>query len=223
MTHNMSSRYLFQLSRLCYLSIVISMLPNSALALGTAPGDIAAYIVGLRGEVEVNVVQRSEDGRSLGRKWIPAKRGYALRLKDSIRTGRGRVRFQFTDRNEPANSGPSIFNLGDNTEVHLADYSVKFDHGYTEGQALLDLIRGTIRNFIKGWGSDSGFSVRAGVAVCGVRGTDFTVFYEPHEEAVEVQVHEGKVVLTGPGGSRLIKTGQRALMVNGAFPEKPPT
>ncbi|MGP0594630.1 FecR family protein [Nitrospira sp. T9] len=200
--------------------------PKFARALGNAPGDIAAYLVGLRGKVDVFVkkIEIDEDGKRKEtgvRQWIPARKGYALHLDARVRTGRGRVALEFTDRDEAYDLGPSVFNLGDNTEVEISDFHVNWDRFERDG--CLDLIRGKIEGFIKGWGGQSGFCVRCGVAVIGVRGTEFTVDYDPSLEIVTVQVTEGEVVLTGPGGSRLIKTGENATMIGGAFPAKPPT
>ena len=86
---------------------------------------------------------------------------------------------------------------------------------------MLELIKGFIKVVLEGYGGQEGFSLKAGISVIGLRGTELTVTYDPEHDRVEVEVHEGEVVLTGPGGSKLIKAGQRAIMINGNFQTEP--
>ncbi len=205
------------------LWLVGLLFPTPVGGLGSAPGDIAAKIIHLSGEVEIFVVQRSESGRSLGRKWIPAKAGDALHLKDHIRTRQGRARIEFTDGDEAKGFDPTTTHILENTEARLWDFSINYENR-SHSFLVIDLLRGAIRNFLQGWGENSGFSVRAGVAVCSLRGIgEFEIHYDPSQEMVKVTAHKGQVVLTGPGGSRLMKAGEGVLMIGGAFPENPPT
>ena len=195
--------------------------PPSAMALGTAPGDIVAHVVGIIGEVELYQEHLSEEGKSLGRKWVKATKGRAIFLKDYVRTGKGRVRIQFTDRDDQANSGPSVFNVGEDSEIALESFDVKFELKRRTG--VIELIKGAIRGFIKGWSLESGLSVRAGVAVCGIRGTELTLEYDPAVERFTTTVHEGSVVVAGPGGSWIVDAGKSLELVAGRLPGAPPS
>ena len=203
------------------LSLLMFLLPARAAALGSAHGEIAAIIVELSGDVDIFVVQKLTP-RTLGRKWIPAEKGNPLHLMDRIRTRQGRVRIEFTDRDEARDIGPTIVNILDNSEVGIDDYNIDYEDPSNSG-GLLNLLRGTIRNFLRGWGNGSGFSVRASGAVCSLRGTgEFEIRHDPEGQTVNVKVNSGEVVLTGPGGSRLIRAGENATMIRGALLEKPP-
>jgi hypothetical protein len=198
------------------------------LAWGTAPGNIVAYVVGLQGEVEIlyPVVPKSERDPEWGNKWGWVKvetnmiGRVSLTLRQSIRTHKGaRVRIRFTDTvlKPPPPSGPSVFNLGENTEVAMTQFKGAPDQYKRKG--VIDLIRGTIKAFIRGWGQNSDFSVRAGVAVCGIRGTDLTLHYDPGSGLLHVEVQEGKVVITSPYGSRIVpdRNSNSAAFIHGKF------
>ncbi len=207
------------------LAAVIALLgfsfPDASLAIGSAPGDVAAYITEVRGDAEIFVTQRSESGRSLGRRWIKASVGFALLLKDRIRTGNGEIIFEFTDHDESCADcpGPSRFELGPNSEVGLDEYEVDFENpGNSSG--LLNLIRGAIRNYIKGWGGSS-FSVRASGLVARLGDGEYHLEYEPETDRMHLYVRRGEAVLTGPGGSRIVKEGQSATMIRGHLQSKP--
>ncbi len=137
-------------------------------AIGTAPGEIAAYVQGLLGPVQV--LRRGQT-----QKWDPLAVGMAVEVGDTVRTGgTGRVRLEFTDRDEAANAGPSVMNLAPDSELVVERFSVKLDDP-TKSEGVFDLIKGKIRSFMKGWGSSSSVNVRAGVAVCGIRGSEQVV------------------------------------------------
>jgi len=188
------------------------------LALGTAPGDVAAHLVGLSvgGRVEVFQEVASSSGRSLGRKWLPAEKGQALKIQDQVKTYPGaRARLQFTDQTEgPPPSGPSIFNIGGDTVIAISEFKYRFDEPIP-ARGIIDLIRGKIRHFIRGLGQNSDFSVRAGVSVCRLRDAEAEVEYDPDSGRLLVQAHKGKVVVTSPYVSRIVKQGKSAMFIDG--------
>jgi hypothetical protein len=204
-------------------AFLLLALSAPVVAIGSEEGDVAAFVIGLRGEVEVFVAPPAKPGQSPGREWVRAEVGHVLRLQDRVRTRRGRVRIEFTDNwKGDLDSHPSIFILGDDTELAIEEFDIDYELG-GNSRVVLDQIRGWLQSFIRGHGGQSGFSIRAGVAVIGVRGTELTTTYQPEGEVVHVEVVEGEVVLTGPGGSRLIRAGESATMVDGALPAGPPS
>ena len=62
---------------------------------------------------------------------------------------------------------------------------------------------------MKAWSPSSTVNVRAGVAVCGIRGTDFILAYDPARQQVDLKVHEGKVEFSTPTARRMVQTGQQ--------------
>jgi len=193
------------------------------LALGTAPSDAVATINDLLGEVEVFYPSLPESEKDPEwdwvnkERWVKAKNFQTVSVQQSIRTYKGRARLVFHDFRDkpPPPSGPSIFNIGENTEIAISKFETDIER--FERKGVIDLIRGTISAFIRGWGQNSDFSVRAGVAVCGIRGTKVTLHYEPEKGRLLVEVQEGKVVITSPYGSRIVKQGQSTMFIHGKF------
>ncbi|MBW7861775.1 MAG: hypothetical protein H3C33_11830, partial [Rhodocyclaceae bacterium] len=60
------------------------------------------------------------------------------------------------------------------------------------------------------WGSSSSVNVRAGVTLCGIRGTELALRHEPDSGQVELKVAEGKVEFSTPAGKALVGAGQMA-------------
>jgi hypothetical protein len=106
----------------------------------------------------------------------PAAAGTLLCQGDQLETfGTGRARVQYADRAE--NAGPTVVNLGFNTQIKIVKFEVP-SLNPSERNILIDLIRGAVRAFTKGWGQGS-FNVRSGTSICGGRGTHFSVSYTP--------------------------------------------
>ena len=208
---------------LALLGLLGVLQPQTAAALGNAPGNICARIVGFVGDVEVNTVRFSETGRSLERAWTNAKDipNQELLLHDRIRTRKGRIRIEFADEMtvDGRTSGPSVFNIGEYSEIALTEFNVDIVRP-KERNSVIDLIRGAIRNFM-GHGS---YTVRAASVACAIRGgaaTNFTMTHDPEEGYVNVSVAEGQVNLSSPEDARVVKAGQSAAMVHGKFLEQP--
>lgn len=179
---------------------------RAAHAIGTAPGEIAAY---LRGALGLVCVKPRRSGS-----WTRLHLGQPVEVGDTVRTGRtGRARLEFTDRDEAANAGPSVMNLAPDSEMVIESFAITLEEGERERrrrEGLISLIRGEIRAFMKGWGSSSSVNVRAGVAICGSRGTDFAVSHDPAQGRVTLRVAEGKVEFSTPRGRALVAAGQTA-------------
>jgi TPR repeat protein len=149
---------------------------------------------------------------------FPMERGYQVMLGDSIITGSdGRARVQMRDRDEEHNAGPSVINVATNSAMQFTQFSTNFSLDRERG--LIDLFRGTLRTFFKGWGGDSTVSIRTGVTVCGIRGSDVVVSYEPGAERVFTYVIDGhaELVNTSTGERRDLAAGQQVAVERGAI------
>lgn len=175
-------------------------------AIGTAPGEIAAYARGAIGVVCVK--------RRAAASWNQLTLRDSVDVGDTVRTGwNGRVRLELTDRDEIANAGPSTLNLGPDTEVVIERFTISLQADERERhrrEGLISLIQGEIRAFMKGWGSSSSVNVRAGTTICGIRGTEFVVTHAPESARVDLMVFDGSVELSTPQGSTLVGAGQMA-------------
>ncbi len=197
------------LTRLLGRALTLALLLTPAVpvgGIGTAPGDIAAFLVDMEGDVEAYQDQFSPSGRLLGKAWVALDIDDPLYIHDTLRAPpRGRAVIRFADRIEAIDAGPTIIHVGPDTMVKIASFEIDYDAARDQHRAkgLFDVIRGSIRSFIKGWGQRSTYSVRAGVAVCGLRGADATFDYRPEQEKLTVTVHEGAVVVAGPAGSKM--------------------
>jgi hypothetical protein len=113
--------------------------------------------------------------RSNGADFAPAPNGTVLCQGDRLQSaGDGRARVEWADRAE--NAGPTVLNLGLDSEIVIVRFEVKPSEGERTG--VIELIRGAVRAFTKGWGQGS-FSVRTGTSVCGIRGSHVAIGYFP--------------------------------------------
>jgi hypothetical protein len=130
------------------------------------------------------------------------------------------------DRDEARNAGPSVINIATNSEMCFYEFS--FTAEKPSGVFIYDLIKGTIRTFFRGWRGDSQVSVRTGVTICGARGTDFTVAYDPAAQFSETLVQEGIVDVThretgdttSLTAGEMIAADQTSLFGQGTFTEE---
>lgn len=178
-------------------------LVTAALAVGSEPGAVVGRVVGFSGTVEV--LPQGKGGA-----WKPVELNYPLVLGDVIRTGSSsRARLEFADRDPQSAAGPSVINLGDETELAVESFLVKFEKP-RKSQGFFELIRGTIRAFTKGWSGDSNFSVRSGATVCGIRGSEQIVRVVPGLDGALLQTNVSGNVYTTPG-ARWGAAGERKL------------
>lgn len=136
-------------------------------------------------------------------------KGRMIALGDCVQTGPdGRARVQMADRDEKRNAGPSVINIARNSEMCFSVFmNVSENKTY---KTYYELLKGTIRHFFRGWRGDSQVSVRTGVTVCGARGTDFVVTYDPASQISETFVQEGIVDVTNleTGETKTVNEGQ---------------
>ncbi|MEM6602564.1 MAG: FecR family protein [Pseudomonadota bacterium] len=166
--------------------------------------DKLGIIDGMIGRVEVK----------RGGKWISVKEGMTLYLADHIRTGpKGRARIEYNDYSRKYNRGPTIFNIGSDSEVHLAKFNIKLDEP-PRREGLIELIRGTIRGYNTNWGERSVFSVRTGTSLCGIRGTDVIFSYDPDTNTTEYKLNHGIVDVKTPHKTIMLKDNQKLEVVD---------
>ena len=154
--------------------------------------DIAAYISAIENAIENLSQQRGkrvgviesvfktvEISRGGNGQWSPLAKGSTVHILDELRTGpRGRIRIQFEDRLSSSNAGPTVVNIGSDSHVKIEKFLISFNNP-PKREGAISLLRGTVRAFTKNWGPHSQFSVRAGASVCGIRGTEVAVSYDP--------------------------------------------
>jgi len=147
------------------------------------PGGIGSVLSVFR---DVEVAGASRDG------WVKLAAGAIICRSDRIRTGeRGRVRIQFNDGGESPESGLSILNVGDNTEVRIDLFATPGEVG--EDAGFIEVIKGTIRKFMKSFSGQSDFHAINGTAVCGIRGTTFYMTVAPATNEARTIVDNGIV------------------------------
>jgi len=121
--------------------------------------------------------------------------GGLIKIGDCIRTGSdGGLFIQMNDQNDALNAGPSII-------LVAADSEMCFDEFYVFANpvrhtTLMSLIKGALRAITKGWKNGSTFSVKAGTTICGGRGTEFFIQYNPDFDFVQALVIEGHMDVT---------------------------
>lgn len=115
-------------------------------------------------------------------------KGTRIEIGDCIRNGAdGRAQVYMADRDETLRAGPTVINISRNSDMCFDE----FDASWGRNKGIFDLIKGSIRVFFKGWGPTSNVSVRAGVTICGVRGSEVIVRIEPSDGSVQMGVIEG--------------------------------
>jgi hypothetical protein len=111
--------------------------------------------------------------------WKKATAGMELSLKDAIRTGSDAVaRLEFRDGDAESGASPTLVDLDGGTEVSIEQFAIARS-APKRRTGLLDVLKGTLRAITKGWRSGSVFSVRAGVTVCGIRGSEVMLKFDP--------------------------------------------
>lgn len=140
---------------------------------------------------------------------IPATQGMSVFVGDEVRTGhRSRARIEWNDRCEKLNAGPTIINIGSETHLTLNE-SKSQDKGdsCSGGDSLVGLIRGSLRAFTRGWGGQAAFSVRTGTSLCGIRGTEVVVSYDPAWDEAEYWLDHGDAFMVTKSGETSLKPG----------------
>jgi len=170
---------------------------------------VAAILVSEFGQVQVKQAGSAE--------WRPASQGMVLLTTASLKTGkRGRARIEFVDRFNDINSGPSVMNVSSSTQIRLSKFIINRENHHRNG--LLEVLRGTIRWFSKGWGGQSAaFSVRTGTSLCGIRGTDVEIRFDDKADHSFYRLHSGSVQITTPNEVLQLEPGQEVSVSRGVI------
>jgi len=149
---------------------------------------------------EIGTIAALEGTAEIGRKgdWVPAAIGLAIQQGDIVRTGQpGKVRVVFQD--------DSVLALSDNSRVAIDEHV--FDPNAGNTKSLFGLIKGKVNALVSDYYHSSGasYEIKTATAVAGVRGTEFSMAYDPRQELTEVVGITGRVAVhslldpTGPG------------------------
>lgn len=169
---------------------------------------------------EVGTVAELEGTADIGRRGAcsPATIGAPIEQGDQLRTGQpGRLKVVFQDDSVLSVSAQSLVVV--NEQV--------FDPTNNTARSYFDLIHGKLNSIVSDYygrpGSD--YQVKTATAVAGVRGTEFSVSYDPDDETTEVLGFNGKVEvhsLLDPTGPGVIVTANEATTVEkGRLPTTP--
>ncbi|WP_249111016.1 hypothetical protein [Nitrosopumilus sp. K4] len=140
--------------------------------------------------------------------WKPAVKGLLFHEGSEILTvDKSRARVEFDDHLSQRiqhdkesfspyvysgnGAGPTTINISPNTQFVVEDYITQLTDGEPEQQGVIDIIRGKIRAFAKGWGQNSMFSIKGGVGICWIRGSEVIVSHDPDTGSFEAMVKEG--------------------------------
>ena len=196
--------------RIAYFSLELQKLNKKLNDLKSKDKDHIGIIRGLFGKAYVK-----EKGIS---DWKPVKVGYILHMNDHLRTGpRGRVRWEYLDHYETINAGPTVITISKNSVVVMEKFDVIYRGPKTITSGVIDLLRGGLRAFTKGWGGRAAFSVRTGTSLCGIRGTDIEIKYSPAEGRTHYRLYSGVVDITTPSDKLTLKHGYEVTVVNGVI------
>lgn len=146
--------------------------------------------------------------------WRMVSAGTPLLRSALVRTGdQGRARFEFVDYFHDTNSGPSAINVGSDTILQLSNFNIDREKHRKVG--ALEILKGAIRMFSEGWGGKAAFTVRTGTSLCGIRGTDIEIHYQPQDDQILYRLRKGEVQITTPYDLFLMKPGQEVSVTNG--------
>ncbi|MCB0257333.1 MAG: FecR domain-containing protein [Anaerolineae bacterium] len=182
-------------------------------------GGYAAILVSVLKDVQVKKGGSGE--------WLRARQGDLLNATDLVRTGdSSRARIEFMDRFQSINSGPSVITVGPDATINLAEFKIDL-RNQQRHKGLVDMLKGAIRVFSKGWGGRADFSVRTGTSLCGIRGTDIEIHYDPDEDRTYYKLYEGVVEISTPHESFTLRAGSSVSVTRGMrseiMPIAPPT
>lgn len=169
---------------------------------------------------EVGTVAALDGTADIGRHgvWTAAAAAAPIEQGDQLRTGRpGRLKVVFQD--------DSVLSVADESLVVINEQV--FDPANSKTRSYFDLIRGKLNSIVSEYYSRPGasYEVKTPTAVAGVRGTEFSVSYDPADETTEVLGFSGKVEvhsLLDPAGPGVIITANESTTVlEGHLPTTP--
>lgn len=169
---------------------------------------------------EVGTVAAVEGTAEIGRQgiWTPAENGAAVAVGDELRTGSpGHLRVVFQD--------DTLLTLSADSHVTV-DRQV-FDPAAGQRQSLLGLLQGKVAAVVSEYyrGAGTRYEIKTATAVAGVRGTEFTVSYDPSTALTEVVGISGVVSVhsaVDPNGPGVLVTANETTTVEaGELPKAP--
>ena len=159
----------------------------------------AAKIIAVKGDPEVF--------KSVKNEWTKTAKGSEVRSTDKVRCGKDSRADILLDNGHRVRMWPK-------SEISLN----KIESGQTD----IKLIFGRIRSFVKKLRPREKFEVKTPVAVCSVRGTDFSVEVG-EDNKVMVEVYEGQVAAREEltGSEVLVNPGEFTSIVTNMAPQTP--
>lgn len=178
--------------------------------------EVRGKITAVSGSVEILSTQSGT--------WTPASENMPLNLGDKIRTNTDALaRIELTSYLTP--DGKDVIELSSDTEFLVEDLTITEDSpGKPLATRIVDLIKGALHIFTKGWQNGSIFSVKCGTTILGIRGTEITAFYEPRTDRVECRIIDGIVDVEdrATGQRKTLTAGQRTSVDNGCIGQVQP-
>lgn len=169
---------------------------------------------------EVGTVAAFDGTAEIGRggAWTAAAIGGAVQQGDELRTGKpGRLRIVFQD--------DSVLALSDDSHVVVNEQV--FDPSAGNTNSLMGLLRGKVNAIVSDYYHHAGaaYEIKTKTAVAGVRGTEFSMKYDPRDEVTEVVGITGVVsvhsVLDPSGPGVLITANETTTIAEGQLPTAP--
>ena len=196
---------------------------NARLRAGTGASLLAAALLLLAGAVsaqEVGTVAAVEGTAEIGSggSWTTAAAGAPVHRGDQLRTGApGRMRVVFQDDSVLVVSESSLVTV--NEQV--------FNPGTGKAKSFLELLQGGVNAVVSDYYHRAGnrYEIKTVTAVAGVRGTEFSMSYDPQQDVTEVVGISGHVEVhsmidpTGPG--ILLTANEVTTVAHGALPSPP--
>lgn len=157
---------------------------------------------------EVGTVAAAEGSGDIGRggNWQAAKVGDPVQQGDELRTGHpGRLRIVFQD--------DSVLTVTDDS--HLTIDEQVFDPSRGTARSLVGLLQGKVSALVSDYyhRAGSNYEIKTATAVAGVRGTEFTMAYDPRNELTEVVGISGHVEVhsaTDPSAPGVLVTARES-------------
>ena len=147
--------------------------------------------------------------------WHVAQRGTVLARHTQLKTGNNsRARLEFLDRFQKLNSGPSVINVGANSLIDLSEFKIDWEKQLRE-KSTMELLKGAIRVFAQGWGGRAAFSVRTGTSLCGIRGTEIEIHYDPVSDRSHYKLYKGVVEISTPYERFALQAGSEVTVIRG--------
>ena len=189
----------------------------------TAPSLLVAALLLLAAAVsaqEVGTVAAVEGAAEVGSggTWITATTGTPVHRGDQLRTGTpGRLRIVFQD--------DSVLAISENSFVTVNEQV--FNPATGKAKSFIELLQGKVSAVVSDYYHRSGnsYEIKTVTAVAGVRGTEFSMAYNPDLDATEVIGISGHVEVhsmidpTGPG--ILLTANEVSTIPHGAPPSRP--